>query len=115
MKRMEKLPKMGGSTNSIREVGMCTVNVMCKRISVLAFACLAGLAGVQSAFGDANPAGCAPASDVGVDVLCVSQAGVTNRIVGQTVVVGETILYQGRVFQNRSEERRVGKECRSRW
>ncbi len=72
---------------------------MCKGRLALSLVCLTSLVLVLPVSADQNPLNCAPASDVGVDVFCVSAAGTTNSIVGQPVVVGQTILYQGRVFQ----------------
>src|SRR5258706_11842240 len=80
--------------------GMCTNRTACRSVTISVLACLAGVAGMQTAFGDQNPPGCSPASDVGIAIFCV-QNGVTNAVTGgQTLVVGETVLYQGRVFQN---------------
>lgn len=78
---------------------MCRIKLLSKAMMVLSLAYLAGTAGLQSAFADANPVGCQPASDVGIAVFCV-QNGVTNSVTGQTLVVGETVLYQARLFQN---------------
>src|SRR6266478_8286068 len=80
--------------------GMSRIRTACRSVTISVLACLAGIAGMQTAFGDQNPSSCAPASDVGIAVFCV-QNGVTNAVTGgQTLVVGETVLYQGRVFQN---------------
>src|SRR5882724_6628124 len=80
--------------------GMSRIRTGCRSVTISVLACLAGIAGMQTAFGDQNPPGCAAASDVGIAMFCV-QNGVTNALSGgQTLVVGETVLYQGRVFQN---------------
>src|SRR6266481_1421400 len=80
--------------------GMSRIRTACRSVTISVLACLAGIAGMQTAFGDQNPPSCAPASDVGIAVFCVNN-GVTNAVTGgQTLVVGETVLYQGRVFQN---------------
>ena len=39
----------------------------------------------------------------------------TDRISAFDVVLPEGIPYKGQMLNQRSEERRVGKECRSRW
>src|SRR6266404_5522590 len=80
--------------------GMSRIRTGCRSVTISVLACLAGIAGMQTAFGDQNPPSCAPASDVGIAIFCVNN-GVTNAVTGgQTLVVGETVLYQGRVFQN---------------
>src|SRR5258706_15172035 len=80
--------------------GMCTNRTACRSVTISVLACLAGIAGMQTAFGDQNPPSCAPASDVGIAIFCLNN-GVTNAVTGvQTLLVGETVLYQGRTFQN---------------
>ena len=48
-----------------------------------------------------------------------SDGAATCEVSGQTLTDGKTTVYitvrQGQIFWLRSEERRVGKECRSRW
>src|SRR6266403_6344406 len=90
----------GDTAEGNKERSMCRNRTTWKSVTISVLACLAGIAGMQTAFGDQNPSGCQPASDVGIAVFCV-QNGVTNPVTGgQTLVVGETVLYQGRVFQN---------------
>jgi hypothetical protein len=85
------------------------VGGMCKSpfsSRILLCSLVAGIALIVSALpaiADQNPPGCAPASDVGISVFCV-QGGVTNQIVGQNVLVGETILYQARIFNNSASD-----------
>ena len=38
-----------------------------------------------------------------------------SKVLNNEIITGDTIKLACKRFQNRSEERRVGKECRSRW
>src|SRR5256885_14556295 len=52
--------------------------------------------------------------------VCKERGAAAMLITHDMGVIAETadrvmVMYQGRVLETRSEERRVGKECRSRW
>src|SRR6266436_7950554 len=99
-KDSQSVLQFGDNQQGNKEGAMCKERTAWKSVTTLVLACLAGTAGMQTAYGDQNPPSCAPASDVGIAIFCVNN-GVTNAVTGgQTLVVGETVLYQGRVFQN---------------
>ena len=49
------------------------------------------------------------------DVLDVCRSMVREALAGNTSAGRLVLEHSGKLHKNRSEERRVGKECRSRW
>ena len=60
-------------------------------------------------------------TDSGTEIIYDPQrAGLANLLTIHSVLSGQSMEeiqanYEGKMYSDRSEERRVGKECRSRW
>lgn len=81
---------------------MCDSKPGCTRVLVSAILCVAGFVMAARVQADQVPTGCLPQSNVGIAVFCDPAA--TQPIVGQNVVVGQTIYYQARLSHSSSSD-----------
>src|SRR5256886_2930019 len=76
--------------------------------------------GVQTCALPISPRGCLPIRDVSSEgthegVLLLRGSGLARTLGVVVLAAGATSAYAMNLNDTRSEERRVGKECRSRW
>src|SRR5712691_11389964 len=82
----------GENKQGNREGGMCKVRAIRKSILISALACLAGLAGTMSSFGQQLPVGCTPGSSINQQIFCDSLG--LSPIGTGTLLPGQTVFYQ---------------------